>query len=63
MRINGLKVFSATKFQERQSLGELITHWLQAHPDLVIVDFTVRQSSDRSFHCLSIILWFHDPNQ
>lgn len=56
----GVKVFSTTKFRERGMLGETITRWIDANPDLQIVDRKVLQSSDREFHCLSIILFYQD---
>ncbi len=61
LRINGVKVFSTTKFREREFLGETITRWLDENPDLEILEREVRQSSDNEFHCLSIILFYHDP--
>jgi hypothetical protein len=54
----GAKVFSATKAKERDELGEVITRWLAANPDVEIVDKVVTQSSDREFHCLTITLFF-----
>ncbi len=54
----GAKVFSATKAKERDELGEVITHWLAAHPEVEIVDKVVTQSSDREFHCLTITLFY-----
>lgn len=52
-----VKVFSATKARERDMLGDMITDWLRANPDIEIVDKEVRQSSDSEFHCLSITLF------
>ena len=53
-----VKVFSATKFRDRDQLGELVTEWISAHhAELEIVDKTVQQSSDKGFHCLSIVLF------
>jgi hypothetical protein len=55
---DGAQVFSATKPDRREKLGEAVTDWLQAHPERVPVRVEVRQSSDARFHCLSIvILW------
>ncbi len=54
----GVKVFSATMAQERDQLGEKITQWLSAHPEVQIVDRIVTQSSDEAFHCLAITLFF-----
>jgi hypothetical protein len=55
---SGVKVFSATKAKEREELGETITRWLRANPDLEVVDRVVSQSSDDEFHCLTIILFY-----
>ncbi|MCG3173460.1 MAG: hypothetical protein GMKNLPBB_01657 [Myxococcota bacterium] len=54
---NGVKVFSATLARDRESLGENITRWLQ-DSGAQVVDKIVVQSSDREFHCLSIILFY-----
>ena len=55
---SGVKVFSATKAREREELGETITKWLEDHPNYLIVDRVVTQSSDNEFHCLTITLFF-----
>lgn len=61
---NGVKVFAATLFQQRQTLGEQVTAWLEearaTRPGFQIVDITVRQSSDRAFHCVSITVFFSE---
>jgi hypothetical protein len=57
---NGVKVFSATKFAERDALGDRVTHWLRLHPDFEIVDMIVTQSSDAEFHCLSITAFYSE---
>jgi len=54
----GVKVFSATKARDRESLGERCTEWLRDHQEIEIVDTSIRQSSDREFHCLSIVLFY-----
>jgi len=56
----GVKVFSATKAKERESLGESITQWLRSNPNVEVVNTVVTQSSDREFHCLTITLFFRD---
>lgn len=61
MQFNGVKVFSATKAREREELGETVTRWLAEHPGVEIVDTQVRQSSDREFHCVTIILFYNRP--
>ena len=58
MEIDGAKVFTATKFRDRENLGAEMTRWLQAKQDIEVVDVDVRQSSDNEFHCLSIVVWY-----
>ena len=60
MDFTGAKVFSATKAKEREELGEVITRWLKANPNLQVVDKVVSQSSDNEFHCLSLVLFFRE---
>lgn len=56
---SGVKVFSATKARERESLGERITDWLDANAKkLEVVETVVTQSSDREFHCLTITVFY-----
>jgi hypothetical protein len=55
---NGVKVFSATMAQERENLGERITAWLRERPRIRVVDTIVTQSSDESFHCVAITLFY-----
>lgn len=57
-RFNGVKVFSATMAQERESLGDRITEWLRSRPDIEVVDTVVTQSSDEAFHCLAITIFY-----
>jgi hypothetical protein len=54
----GLKVFSATKARNRETLGETITEWIRAHPEYEIFDKIVTQSSDAEFHCLAITVFY-----
>jgi len=54
----GIKVFSATKAQERINLGETVTRWIRSHLDHEIVNALVTQSSDKEFHCLTITLFY-----
>jgi hypothetical protein len=55
---NAVKVFSATMAPERDSLGEKVTAWLRAHPNVQVTDTIVTQSSDAAFHCLAITLFY-----
>jgi hypothetical protein len=61
MAFTGVKVFSATKAREREELGENVTRWLRANPNTTVVDKIVTQSSDREFHCLTITLFYTQP--
>lgn len=61
-RFNGVKVFSATMLADRERLGEKITDWLAQHPRCRLVDVVVTQSSDASFHCLAITIFYFDPD-
>lgn len=54
---DAVKVFSATKFEERKRLGEDVTKWIASHPAYIIAGSVVTQSSDREFHCLTITLF------
>ena len=61
--INLVKVFSATKARDRESLGERVTEWIAQHRNIRIVDTIVELTSDLKFHCLSIvILCVEHPN-
>jgi len=51
-----IKVFSATKAKDRSLLGERVTEWMAENPELEISRTIVMQSSDRLFHCISIVL-------
>ena len=55
-RINLVKVFSVTKARDRDSIGERVMAWIAANPSAAILKTVVKQSSDRAFHCLSIVL-------
>jgi hypothetical protein len=57
-RFNGVKVFSATMMADRDQLGEKITSWLEANPQVKISEAIVTQSSDEAFHCLAITLFY-----
>jgi len=37
-------------------LGERVSAWVQANPNLEIRDTVVSLSSDSEFHCLSLVL-------
>ena len=56
----GMKIFSTTLARDREELGARIGAWIAEHPGFEVVDKEVRQSSDRHFHCLSIILYYRE---
>ncbi len=56
----GVKIFSTTLARDRDALSDRITRWLGENPKLEIVDQLVRQSSDKEFHCLSILLFYRE---
>jgi hypothetical protein len=53
-----MQIFTATISREREQLGEKVTAWLAAHPDVEVVNTTSMQSSDSAFHCISILIFF-----
>ena len=57
---NGIKVFSATMFADRDQLGEKVTRWLTEHPQLQVTELIVTQSSDAAFHCLAITAFYRE---
>ncbi|HEU0029905.1 MAG TPA: hypothetical protein VFQ53_04675 [Kofleriaceae bacterium] len=58
---NGVKVFSATMFADRERLGEKVSAWIAAHDRFQITDVVVTQSSDASFHCVAISVFYWEP--
>jgi len=61
-RFTGVKVFGATMFGQRAKLGETVTEWLAAHPEIEVVDMVVAQSSDAQYHCVSICVFYKDEH-
>lgn len=57
-RFNGVKVFSATMVGDRDRLGDRINEWLRDNPQVQTTDAFVTQSSDESFHCLAITIFY-----
>jgi hypothetical protein len=58
---NGVKVFSATLFADRQQLGEKVTAWIADNPRNELTEIIVTQSSDASFHCIAFTVFFRAP--
>lgn len=59
-RFNGVKIFSATMYADREVLGEKVTQWMTAHPELTVVEIVQTQSSDERFHCVALSLFYLD---
>jgi hypothetical protein len=55
---NGVKVFSATMFADRERLGDRVTDWIAANPHLKLTEMVVTQSSDAAFHCVAITVFY-----
>jgi hypothetical protein len=58
---NGVKVFSATLFNDRQHLGDRITAWIADNPHNELTEIIVTQSSDASFHCVALTVFYRSP--
>ncbi len=54
--ISLVKVFSATRSKDRESIGEQVTNWIAANPGTRVLKTFVALSSDDRFHCFSIVL-------
>lgn len=54
-----VKVFSATKAQDRENLGGHIGDWITRFAPN-IVETVVTQSSDAEFHCLAITIFYNE---
>lgn len=57
----GVKVFAASFFDERARLGDRITEWIAANPHRTVTEIVVTQSSDSTYHCLTITVLFSEP--
>jgi hypothetical protein len=60
-QFNGVKVFSATMFTDRDRLGDSITRWLESRPQIKVTQVVVTQSSDAAFHCIAITVFYWEP--
>lgn len=45
-------------FQDRSVLGEKVSEWIARHPENKVSDVVVTQSSDASFHCIAITVFY-----
>jgi hypothetical protein len=59
-KITLVKVFSATTARARTFLGDQVMAWLASNPSVTVLEAVVTASSDRAFHCLSIVLLCRD---
>jgi hypothetical protein len=57
---NGVKIFSATMFADREALGDKVTNWIANNPACEVTEIVVTQSSDASFHCIAITLFYRE---
>lgn len=55
-QFTGVKVFSTTS-RFKDELGDRVTEWVRAN-NVQMVDTVITQSSDCSFHCLTITLFY-----
>jgi len=51
-------VFWASVVSHRAKLGETVTEWLAAHPEIELVDMVVTQSSDARYTLVSICVFY-----
>lgn len=62
-KFTGCKIFVATLNRHRPALGDEATAWLtemRQHPGFKVTGMEVRQSSGEAYHCLSLVVFFHD---
>lgn len=57
---NGVKIFSATLFADRDSLGEKVSYWLAQHPGAKVTEIIQTQSSDSAYHCLTLTVFYRE---
>lgn len=53
---DGVAVVSATLVKVRENLGGRVNAWLEAHPELHVVDAVLTRPSDAAFHYVTITL-------
>jgi len=57
---NGVKIFSATMFADREQLGEKVTDWIAHNSQPEVTEIVVTQSSDASFHCIALTVFYRE---
>ncbi len=60
---HGVKLFSATKANDRSKLSEKVTAWLIRNQHVEVVDYKTHLSSDSEFHCVCIWIFFRATSQ
>jgi hypothetical protein len=60
---DGVAVFSATKFMDRDKLGDRVTAWLRSQRGREVVRTVVTQSSDAEFHCIAMIVFWREASE
>lgn len=63
VQFNAVKVFSATMFADRDQLGEKVTRWVADNSHVQVTEMVVTQSSDASFHCIAITIFYREPSR
>jgi hypothetical protein len=58
MDFDGMILFSASKHEERNKLGEAVTEWRKRNASLVVLETQTLQSSDNAFHCVTIAIFY-----
>lgn len=56
----GVKIFSATLFADRDSLGEKVSAWLARNPSAQVTEIIQTQSSDSAYHCLTLTVFYRE---
>lgn len=51
-----IKTFTATRHEDRMNLGDVVTTWLRKETGFNVSEIRTLQSSDQSYHCLSIVV-------
>lgn len=57
-KFDGIKVFSGSTFADRSTLGDKATDWIREHPEYMLVEAEVKQSSDHAYHCITLVLFY-----
>lgn len=50
-------------FADRDQLGEKVTRWVSDNAQVQVTEMVVTQSSDASFHCIAITVFYRDSSK